>query len=729
MSDASRSPSPADDEIDLGRLFGLLLDHKWWIAGTTLVFALIGVTYALLATPVYRAEALVQVEEEAPGMNPLDDVTSLLGGEPPSQVEIEIIRSRMVLGDAVNLLNLDIVVEPQRLPLVGDFLVRHDIERPGFADGWASTWAGERIAISEMPVTDAWRGEPLELEVLEGDRYRLFYDGESLGEGQVGQLESFENGEVSLRVTDLAAAPGARFEITHVKHMTAFLDLRSQIAINEQGQETGILNWSMTGPQPEALQTTLNTVADIYVSQNVRRQSEEARKSLEFLDEQVPKVRADLRAAENRLNAYRADQDSVDLSLETQAVLERLVSLESQLNELEFTETEISRNFTPGHPTYAALLDKKQQLERERAKLNEQIDGLPETQQEILRLQRDVEVSQEIYVQLLNKVQEMEIAEASTVGNVRILDQAATLPEPVKPNKPLIVVVATLLGGMLAVGGVLLRAAFHRGVEAPEQIQETGLSVYATVPLSEEQGKLVKRIKHRKDGHGNAVATAVLAERAPADTSIEALRGLRTSLHFAMLEAGNKRLMITGPSPGIGKSFITVNLGAVCAQAGQRVLVVDADMRKGHIHHAFGHPSEGGLSDLLSGKSAPDEQIRSTTMDGLDYVARGTAPPNPSELLMGERFTAFLEEAEARYDLVIIDTPPVLAVTDASVVGAQCGTTLMVARFQLNPAKEITIARERLENAGVTVKGAILNAMERKAATSYGYGYYSYSYK
>ncbi|UYG06071.1 polysaccharide biosynthesis tyrosine autokinase [Halomonas sp. M4R1S46] len=729
MSDASRSPSPADDEIDLGRLFGLLLDYKWWIAGTTLVFALIGVTYALLATPVYRAEALVQVEEDSPGMNPLDDVTSMLGGEPPSQVEIEIIRSRMVLGDAVNLLNLDIVVAPQRLPLIGDFLVRHGIERPGFADGWASTWAGEEIAISEMPVTDAWRGEPLELEVLEGDRYRLFHDGESLGEGQAGQLESFENGEVSLRVTELAAAPGARFEITHVKHMTAFLDLRSQLGINEQGQETGILNWSMTGPQPEALQKTLNTVADIYVSQNVRRQSEEARKSLEFLDEQVPKVRGDLRAAENRLNAYRTDQDSVDLSLETQAVLERLVSLESQLNELEFTETEISRNFTPSHPTYAALLDKKQQLERERAKLNEQIDGLPATQQEILRLQRDVEVSQEIYVQLLNKVQEMEIAEASTVGNVRILDQAATLPEPVKPNKPLIVVVATLLGGMLAVGGVLLRAAFHRGVEAPEQIQETGLSVYATVPLSEEQGKLVKRIKRRKDGHGNAVATAVLAERAPADTSVEALRGLRTSLHFAMLEAGNKRLMITGPSPGIGKSFITVNLGAVCAQAGQRVLVVDADMRRGHIHHAFGHPSEGGLSDLLSGKSSPEAQIRSTSMDGLDYVARGTAPPNPSELLMGERFTAFIEAAEARYDLVIIDTPPVLAVTDASVVGAQCGTTLMVARFQLNPAKEITIARERLENAGVTVKGAILNAMERKAATSYGYGYYNYSYK
>jgi tyrosine-protein kinase Etk/Wzc len=301
-------------------------------------------------------------------------------------------------------------------------------------------------------------------------------------------------------------------------------------------------------------------------------------------------------------------------------------------------------------------------------------------------------------------------------------------PEPVEPKKPLIVVLATLLGGMLAVGLVLVRGMLNRGIESPEQIEETGLPVYATVPLSDAQQKLIKRVKHRGDKHGSSISTGILAHRAPADTSVEALRALRTNLHFAMMEADNNRLVITGPGPNIGKSFISINLAAVCAQAGQKVLVVDADMRKGHVHYAFEGKAEDGLSELLSGKLSFDDIVRDANLPGLNYIARGSAPPNPSELLLNQRFSEFLEEASRRFDMVIIDTPPILAVTDAAVVGKQCGTTLMVLRFQLNPIKELHIAQRRLETAGVTTKGAILNAMERKAATSYGYGYYNYSY-
>lgn len=727
----SQTPAsrPGEDQIDLGRLIGLLLDHKWLIAVITAIFTAIGMIYTLLATPIYHAEALVQVEEESPSVNPLEDVTSLLGGEPPSQAEIEIIRSRMVLGQTVDLLNLDIVVEPQRLPLIGDSLVRRGVGRPRFAEGWASTWAEESLEVSEMPVVDDYRGESFILEALDEQRYALILDGERLGEGRVGELENFLDGAVALRVESLSAAPGARFSVTRKSRMQAFIELRQALAISEQGSETGILNWSLTGPDSQALKTTLNTIADIYLSQNVRRQSEEARKSLEFLDQQVPKVRGELRAAEDGFNRYRTQQESVDMTLETQSVLERLVDLESQLNELEFAESDISRRFTPGHPTYAALLEKKRQLERERANLNQRVNELPETQQEILRLQRDVAVNQEIYVQLLNKVQEMEIAQASTVGNVRILDEADILPAPVAPNNPLIVAVATLLGVLLAVGWVLLRAAFNRGVESPEQLEELGIPVYATVPLSEDQQKLVKRIKRRRDVSARNVSSGVLAHFSPSDTAIEALRGLRTSLHFAMLETSDNRLMITGPSPSIGKSFISVNLAAVCAQGGQRVLVIDADMRKGHVHTAFGGKSEHGLSELLSGKIDRESAIRTSEIEGLHYMSRGMAPPNPSELLMLESFTRLLDEVSPDYDLIIADTPPILAVTDAAIVGKQVGTTLMIARFQLNPPKEISVALRRLENAGVEVKGCILNAMEHKAATSYGYGYYNYSYK
>jgi len=719
------------EEIDIRRLLGILLDYKKWILLSVIGFALIGLVYVSLATPIYRADALVQIESAAPGNNPLKEVSTLLGQEPPTLSEIEIIQSRMVLGQAVDLLNLDINVSPVSVPMIGTFLRRQGIGRPGFAEHWGYAFSGESVAVSEMPAADPYLGQTFRLEVIDSYSYRLFdEDGDALGTGKVGELSTFLDGGLSMRVTSIDAPAGAEFDVQHIPRLAAINGLRGRFAVAEAGSETGILSWSLTGTDPAETQKTLNTIADIYYSQNVQRQSEEARKSLEFLNTQVPEIRKQVNQAEEKLNAYRESKDSVDLSMETQSVLDRIVNLESQLNELEMNEAEIAQRFTKSHPTYQALLEKKAQLQREREDLNQQVKQLPQTQQEILRLQRDVEVNNEIYVQLLNKVQETKIAEASTVGNVRILDHAQAQPAPVAPNKPLLMAVAIIVGLIVGVAAVFLRAMFNRGIETQEQIEELGLPVYATVPLSDEQSKLNRSRVKRKSPAGRSYPAGLLAARNPADVSVEALRGLRTSLHFAMLEASDNRLMITGPSPNVGKSFISVNLAAVCAQSGQRVLIVDADMRKGHVHSVFDADSANGLSDYLAGKLPLESVIRDVEgFDSLDYVARGMVPPNPSELLMNARFSEFMTAVSERYDLVIIDSPPILAVTDAAIIGKQAGTTLMLARFQLNPVKELELAVNRLRTAGVEPRGAILNAVERKAATEYGYGYYHYSYK
>ena len=718
--------APANDEIDLGRLFGLLLDHKWWIAGITALFMAGGVAHALLSTPIYQADALVQVEDKGGMSNPLADMREMLGQEPRADAELEILRSRMVLGRAVDQEQLDVAVRPHRLPVVGDFLVRRGWERPGFAG--ASVWAGEFLNLADLRVIPALENETFTLEVIDDDRYRLLRGSEALGEGTVGEDQPFLDGDVVLRVAEMEAAPGARFDVQRRSRLAAINSLRRQFDVNQRG-DSGVFHLTLTSPDPQLAQSTLDAISEIYLLQNIQRQSAEAEQSLEFLEQQVPEVRDQLRGAEDALNEYRMQRDSVDLSQETSSVLERLVHLEGQLHELEFQEAEVARRYTPSHPTYAALLEKRERLEEERARLNRQVGDLPETQQQILRLSRDVEVNQEIYVQLLNRMQEMDIARASTVGNVRILDDAAVLPSPVEPQRSLIVALATVLGGMLSVGLVLVRGVFNRGVESQEEIEAIGLPVYASVPRSTEQENLLRRIKRRRAGRGQTVASGVLARSAPGDDSIEALRGLRSSLHFGMLEAGDNRLAITGPSPGVGKSFVSVNLGAVCAQGGQRVLVVDADMRKGHIHHAFGDPTEGGLSDILAGRAGMADVTRDTGVENMTYIGRGSAPPNPAELLMSDRFSAFLQEASEQYDLVLIDTPPILAVTDPAIIARQCGTTLMVARFQKNPVREIDAAQRRLESAGVETRGAILNSIEYRASTSYGYGYYHYSYK
>jgi tyrosine-protein kinase Etk/Wzc len=721
-----------NDEIDIGFLLGSLWDDKIFIVVLAVVFAAVGLIYAMLSTPIYKADALVQVEQKS-GTIAGADMQQVLGQQEPStSTEVEILRSRMILGQVVDQTDLDVQVIPHTLPVIGEWLRRKGVERPGFMAGEESVWAGETLRIGELVTNHDSETLQLTLRSEGQGRYSLYdAEGNWLGKGVQGEKLTIDQPWVELLVTELSAPAGATFTVIRKSRLAAIRGLGARLQIQSLGGETGMLRLNLTGPDRQEIVESLNATTEVFLTQNIARQAAEAEKSLAFLEEQVPRVREQLTEAENRLNEFRLKNDSIDLSFETQNALSSLVSIEASLNELELQESELARRFTPNHPVYRALLEKKQQLLREKARLEERTGNLPKTQQQILRLSRDVEVTQEIYVQLLNRMQELRLAKAGTVGNVRILDKAVVQGQ-VAPRRNLIVAVAGMSGLLLAMVIVLLRAAFSRGIVSPEQLEELDLPVYATVPLSEEEKcrtdkrRRIRQDRRRKDGS----TKGLLAVRNPADLSVEAIRGLRTSLHFAMMEGSDNRLVISGPSPSIGKSFMATNLAAVCAQAGQRVVVVDGDMRKGHVHETFKQGSHGGLSEVLSGKLEFQQAIRSSELEGLNWVSRGSAPPNPSELLMQPGFTEFLDYLSKTFDLVIIDTPPILAVTDATVIGKQCGTTLMVVRFGVNTPKEIQIAENRLATGGVTLKGAILNAMEKKAATSYGYyGYYNYAYK
>ena len=219
---------------------------------------------------------------------------------------------------------------------------------------------------------------------------------------------------------------------------------------------------------------------------------------------------------------------------------------------------------------------------------------------------------------------------ASTVGNVRILDTADVFPKAEKPKKPLIVIVATLLGGMPSVAFILIKTAFNRGITNPQDFSDVGLTVYATIPVSDTQTMSLAKQKLKdkiiqKLGRNNKVE-----KENPTDSAIEAIRSLRTSLHFAMLGAKNNVVMISGASPMVGKSFVSTNLAAVIAQAGQKVVLIDADMRIGYSHKLFNVTAEQGLSDNLIGDIDTAKAIKPTTIENLDFISRRKIPPNPS---------------------------------------------------------------------------------------------------
>ncbi|MFL9763146.1 polysaccharide biosynthesis tyrosine autokinase [Vibrio cyclitrophicus] len=713
---SQQSHTDNSDEIDLGKLLGILLDAKWLIMVTTFAFAVFGIAFALLSTPIYKADALIQIEEKSSGgiSSMVGDMGELFSQESSATTEVEIIKSRMILGETVDKFNLTTVTEPNYAPIVGK----------GFA---RLTGDINHIVVSRfaLPSYASDYGHTIQIVDAEKGTYQLVRDDERvILKGKVGELATAD--DYSLFVAGFESSNGFEFTIGKRSRLEAIEWLKSSLSLSEQGKQTGILKLSFEGENKHQISEILNHISQIYFLQNVKRNSAEAEKSLSFLESHLPGIKSELTGYEDTLNNYRQENESIDLGLEAQSTLKVMVELEAQLNELTFKESEISQRFTKDHPAYKSLLDKRKTLLGEKERLNKQVQKLPKTQREVLRMTRDVEVNQQIYIQLLNKVQELSIIKAGTVGNVRILDDAQAYARAVKPKKPLIVVLATLLGGMLSVAFVLVKAAFHRGVESPDQIEQIGLPVYAAVPKSDLQIELTNRFKSKKKQTKGT--QALLAESNPADLSVEALRGLRTSLHFAMLEAKNNILMISGPAPGIGKSFISTNFAAVAAKTGQKVLLIDADMRKGYLQQSFGVNWDNGLSDVLSGKQEFAQSIKATPVENLDIITRGQVPPNPSELLMHPRFAELMEWASKEYDLVIVDTPPVLAVTDPSIVGAFAGTTLMVARYGQNTIKEIDVARHRFEQSGIEVKGVIFNAIEKKASSSYGYGYYNYSY-
>lgn len=713
VSSRQSSAAVENDEIDLGRLLGYLIDGRWWIVTITALFMVLGVAYALLATPVFKANALLQVEKKASGAALLGDMADVLGGEQPdAAAEIELLTSRMVLGRTVQELHLDTVVTPNFFPLVGRGLSR------------LMGHPYPKMAVSRFEVAPELVGTPLTLTMNEDKRFTLEVEGRVL-EGRVGEL--LEKEDVTLLLSDVAADEGQVFTLVKQPVLDVIAELQSGLQVTEKGKNTGIISLTLEGEDKSRIRAVLDNISQNYLQQNVVRKTEEAQKSLDFLKDHLPQVKGELNRSEEQLNAYRQQNESVDLSLEAKAALDTMVGLEKQLNELTFREAELQQLYTRQHPAYIALMEKRQTLMNTKNAINKSIKRLPKTQQEILRLTRDVQVGQEIFVQLLNKQQELNIMKAGTIGNVRIIDDAAVETKAVKPKKPLIVVLATLLGGMLSVGLILVRAAFHRGVESPEQLEEMGLSVYATIPYSSEQATIEQQQKKRR--HAMSLNEALLAARNPADLAMESLRSLRTSLHFAMMEAKNNIVMISGPGPGLGKTFVSTNFAATLAMGGKKVLVIDADLRKGYMQKVMGQEMGTGLSSYLAGQTDLTQVVSQTGFDGLDFVCRGAVPPNPSELLMHPRFKALLDWASEHYDFVIVDSPPILAVTDAAIVGQHVGASLLVARFAKTAVKEVEVAIRRFEQNGVSIKGILLNAVEKKASSYYGnYGYYQYSY-
>lgn len=711
-----------DDEIDLGALALRLWAGKVLIGVCTVIAGIIGLIVALGTPPTYNAIALLQLEEKSGQLALPESLTGLAANDPRSVTEIEIITSRMVLGQAAADAQVDWRASPRTLPLPLNALANIGIPVPEVLGLDAFARPEDRLRLDLLEVPQDWLGETIVLTVEEGNSFRLTLPDDSELSGIADTTVMAPERGFALRVGDLAAAPGREFEITHLSENAVIRDLRARLSVAERGRQSGILELRLTGRDLESTERVLDAITQAYLNQNVSRSAAEAESSLVFVESQIPAAETKIRDAERSLNDYRQQQQAIDLGFEGQSLLTQISSLEDQLQQLNNEEATLANRYTPNHPEYQQLINSRQRLEDRLERLRDEVANLPTTQREVLNLTRDFELAQSVYVELLNRAQELRVLRASTIGNVRIVDSANADDRPIAPRRSLILALSLVLGFFGGVGVVLVQNFLRRGIQSAEEITSLGIPVFATVNLNLKTQKQNKRKTN----------LPILALTDPTDLTIEGFRSLRTSLHFAMLDADKKVVTLTSASPDSGKSFTSINLGVVAAQAGQSVCVVDADMRRGHLRRYFDLPkSHPGLADYLSGQANLDDIIVKSSTSGLSFISTGKYPPNPSELLMRPKFEDLITELDKRFDLSIIDTPPVLAVTDPLIVGKATGATIAIVRFDFTTAHQIEVMQSQLLQAGGRLSGAILNGFDPrrvKAGSAYGYSY-RYDYR
>ncbi|MFY3768918.1 Tyrosine-protein kinase wzc [Providencia manganoxydans] len=687
----TKNSSPASDEIDLLALFKVLKSSYLKIGFFTLFFILLAAAYSFLATPIYQANATLQYDKasQVSLVDQMSEMMPLSNSNGQVDSEIEVIKSRMVLGKTVTNLNLDTQIAPA-----------------GFFD---KLWGDKTDAVVALYlVPEDFIGKPATLTYLGDNKYSLNIEGQVL-EGTVGIL--LKQDDISLLVSSLVAEVGQEFTLVKNARYSTIEGLRNTLTIAEVGKGTGIINMAIKGADKTENVQILNSIIQNYVDQNTERKKEVTNNTLLFLDEYLPKIKTKLDNYENQLNTFRKKNESIDLSLEAKSALDSALQVEEKLNELTFKEVEIQQLYTRNHPAYQSLLDKRQQLLREKEKISKAIQKLPNTQQQIVRLTRDVESEQAIYNQLVAKQQELSVLNSGITADVRIIDSAESQPNAVAPKKALILVLAAILGFIVGCAYVIAREFFNNKIKGTEDIDALGINVYATIPFSSYEKKLI--------AEGNKHP---LALENPADTAVEAIRSLRTSVYFSVMNQGNNLVMVTSASPGVGKSFVTSNMAVVLANAGKKVLLIDTDLRKGRIHKAFGLSNKLGLSDYLSQSDTSQPNIHSNVIENLDVICRGKNVTHSSELLMSERFKRLLDTVKGQYDIVVIDTAPILAITDSAIIGKYVGTSLLIAYYGVNTVKDIELSLKRFKQNDIEITGVILNGIDAKS-DDYNYVY------
>ncbi|WP_175685380.1 GNVR domain-containing protein [Burkholderia anthina] len=681
---------------------------------------LLAFVYAISATPIYSVDTLIQVQENKhSALGSLSEISNALDIQNSAVIgEIDIARSRTVVTQAIDetVAQAEVSVS-NRIPLVSGFL---GSILPKDADGlviplfntpfWA--WGGERLEFSKFDVPDAQIGKKLEFDYLDGNRFLLKdSDGQAVLKGGIGKPS--EGNGYRVDVSRIVARAGTAFRVRRVATPVRLDAILTKLAGAETKRQSGIMQLSLEDPDPVFAARLLNAIAAAYLDANARRRSEDAERSLSFLEAQLPVVKARLEQAEQALNTFRNAQGSIDSQGDVRLLIDQLALVDKSRLEAKLEYQDLSSKYVAGQPQLTAVVNKLKTLDQQSAELKSKVAHLPSQQQTYLRLARDVEVNNQLYVGLLNNTQQLQIAKAGTVGNASIIDKADASQKPIRPKRMLVIVLGAVVGLILGAAVTQGLALFFGRVRDPKLLEAmTGVPMLGVLPSSQQ-------VEAGSNGR-----SAFMAVREHPDTPLaEAMADLAMLLRCRMsAERGNATaVLMTSPEPGQGKSTICANLAGLFADSGLKTLLVRADAGRGHIERRLPVKYENGLSDVLNGSIELGKALV-RVQENLDVLPAGE-PVKPARNLSGTgKLEALLVSLRGEYDVIVVDAPSARPAAYVAMLSRFADMTLMVARQGSVSYADVADVIENLNKVGANVDGLVFNGF---ALSPFRHGYYA----
>ncbi|HJV88541.1 MAG TPA: polysaccharide biosynthesis tyrosine autokinase [Noviherbaspirillum sp.] len=714
-----------ENEFELAGYLDVLWESRWLIVTITVVLAILGTAYAFITTPVFQSNMLIHVEEEGQreSKNILGDLSSMFDVKTSAMAEMELIHSRLVVSRAIDNLRLYINAGPRYFPGIGSWIAKKNkkLSTPGLFGYGGYAWGAEKIDVAAFNVPESLLNREFVVTAEGNGMYRLTQEEQGIDlKAKVGETAIFElpKGTIEVRIDRIDGQPGVQFLMSRASRLATIENIQHRMKLEELGgKQSGVINVNLQGSDPHMINAVLTEIGKEYTKQNASRKTEEAEKSLAYLNKQLPELKSQLEQAEAKYNAFRNANGTVDLGEESKLSLQQSAAAKLKKMDLQQKKTELLARYTEEHPAVQGINSQLKEINGEISSINDHIKTLPSLEQNLLRLQREVKVNTDLYTALLNTAQQLKLVTVGKVSNVRLVDMPMLPEKPIKPNRPAIIAIAIMAGLFLGAVIAFIRKALTGGVDSPEQVEQiAGIPVYATIPHSRKQRELYQQVNAKQQ------KVPLLANVSSSDVAVESLRNFRTALQYSLPQFKNNIVLITGATPGMGKSFVSANLAAIMAATGKKVLLIDADLRNGLLHLYFGFGRHDGLSDAIAGARHLEQVVHHGVIENMDFVTTGTLPQHPSELLLRPSFGAHLQELSSRYDLVLIDAPPILAVADTMIIGAHAGAIYIMTRAGVTTPGEIGESLKRLSQAGLEAKGVLFNDLKVRPGR-YGYGY------